>query len=133
VLVQGPASARERSQVIASSTRPASSSILASPGDPRQDPPLPPGRLDPLADRHPPHRASRVQETGRFSGADGSVVTGTPYYNAAATDLNNAVIAANAGDYTCATTDAQAGSTALDNANTKLGAATTDETNYTAS
>ncbi len=24
------------------------------PGDPRQDPPFPPGRLDPLADRHPP-------------------------------------------------------------------------------
>ena len=24
------------------------------PGDPGQHPPLPPGRLDPLADRHPP-------------------------------------------------------------------------------
>ena len=46
-------------------------------GDPRQHPPLPPGRLDPLADRHPPNRASRVQETGRRSGAHGSIVTGT--------------------------------------------------------
>ena len=50
----------------------------ADAGDPRQDPPLPPARFDPLADRHAPHRASRVQETGRFSGADGSIVTGTP-------------------------------------------------------
>ena len=35
-------------------------------------------RLDPLADRHPPNLASRVQETGRHSGADGAIVTGTP-------------------------------------------------------
>src|SRR5260370_27032187 len=35
-------------------------------------------RLDPLADRHPPNLASSVQETGRRSGADGSIVTGTP-------------------------------------------------------
>ena len=34
--------------------------------------------LDPLADRHPPNLASSVQETGRRSGADGSIVTGTP-------------------------------------------------------
>src|SRR5260370_740021 len=45
-------------------------------GAPRRLPPLPPGRLDPLADRHPLYRASRVQETGCLSGADGSVVTG---------------------------------------------------------
>jgi len=43
-----------------------------------QDSPPPPTRLDPLVDRHPSNRASRVQETGRHSGADGSVVTGTP-------------------------------------------------------
>jgi hypothetical protein len=34
-------------------------------------------RLDPLVDRHLPDRASRVQETGRHSGADGSIVTGS--------------------------------------------------------
>ena len=45
----------------------------AAPEDPGQDPPLPPARLDPLVDRHPPNRASRVQETGRHSGADGSL------------------------------------------------------------
>jgi hypothetical protein len=55
------------------------------------------------------------------------------YYNAAATDLNNAVIAANADDYAGAATDAQAGTTALNNANTKLAAAATDVNNYTAS
>jgi len=54
------------------------------------------------------------------------------YDNAEATDLNNAVIAANAGDYTGATTDAQAGITAGNNGNTKLAAANTDVTNYTA-
>ena len=43
------------------------------PGDPGQDPSPPPARLDPLADRHPPDRASRVQETGHHSGADGSL------------------------------------------------------------
>src|SRR5215471_11171543 len=45
----------------------------AAPEDPGQDPPLPPARLDPLVDRHPPNRASRVQETGHHSGADGSL------------------------------------------------------------
>src|SRR5215467_11137170 len=45
----------------------------ATPEDPGQDPPLPPARLDPLVDRHPPNRASRVQETGRHSGAGGSL------------------------------------------------------------
>jgi hypothetical protein len=34
--------------------------------------------MEDCADRHPPHRASRVQETGRSSGPDGSIVTGTP-------------------------------------------------------
>src|SRR5450631_1556593 len=37
--------------------RPFRSGLLQPPpgtGDPGQDPPLPPGRLDPLADRHPP-------------------------------------------------------------------------------
>jgi hypothetical protein len=48
-----------------------------------------------------------------------------------ATDLNNAVIAANAGDYTGAATDAQAGNTASSNGNAELAAATTDVTNYT--
>jgi hypothetical protein len=52
------------------------------------------------------------------------------YYNAE--DLNNAVIAANAGDYTGATTDVQAGTTAGNNGNTKLAAANTDVTSYTA-
>ncbi len=42
-------------------------------------PPLPPTRLDPLANRrHPPNLASSVQETGRRSGAGGSIVTGIP-------------------------------------------------------
>ncbi len=35
-------------------SRPACSSRHAAPADPRQHPPLPPGRLDLLADRHPP-------------------------------------------------------------------------------
>ncbi len=47
-------------------------------GRPGSGPPLPPARLDPLADRHPPNLASSVQETGRCSGADRSVVTSTP-------------------------------------------------------
>jgi hypothetical protein len=53
------------------------------------------------------------------------------HYNTEATDLDNAVIAANAGDYTSATADAQAGITAGNIANTKLAAATADVTNYT--
>ena len=51
---------------------------LRGPADPRQHPLLPSARFDPLADRHPPNHASSVQETGRRSGADGSIVTGTP-------------------------------------------------------
>src|SRR5262249_58217160 len=39
------------------------------PGDPGQDPPLPPARLDPLVDHHPPNRASRVQAAGHHGGA----------------------------------------------------------------
>lgn len=54
------------------------------------------------------------------------------YYNAEATNLNTAVIAANAGDYAGADIDVRAGSTASDNGNAKLAAATTDVTNYTA-
>jgi hypothetical protein len=38
-------------------------------GDPGQDSPLPSARLEPLVDRHPPKRASCIQETGRHSGA----------------------------------------------------------------
>jgi hypothetical protein len=45
-----------------------------STADPGQDSPT---RLDPLVDRHPPNRASRVQEAGRHSGPDGSILTGT--------------------------------------------------------
>jgi len=43
------------------------------PGDPGQDPPLPPARLDPLVDHHPPNRASRVQAAGHHGGAGGSL------------------------------------------------------------
>jgi hypothetical protein len=53
------------------------------------------------------------------------------YYNTEATDLDNAVIAANAGDYAGADTDAQAGITAANIANAKLAAANADVTNYT--
>jgi hypothetical protein len=44
----------------------------------QKGPELPRARLDPLAVRHLPDHASRVQETGHGSGADGSVVTGIP-------------------------------------------------------
>lgn len=50
--------------------------------------------------------------------------------NAAATDLNNAVIAANAGDYAAAA-DVEAAATALNDGNAKLSAANTDVNNYT--
>jgi hypothetical protein len=52
------------------------------------------------------------------------------YYNTSATDLNNAVIAANSGDDNGAVADVEVGSTALDNGNAKLSAATTDVNNY---
>jgi hypothetical protein len=52
------------------------------------------------------------------------------YYNTAATDLNNAVIAANSGDDNGAAADVEVGNTALDNGNAKLSAATTDVNNY---
>ncbi len=52
------------------------------------------------------------------------------YYNTAATDLNNAVIAANAGDYNGAIGDIQAGTTAEDNGNAKLETATADVKAY---
>ena len=48
------------------------------------------------------------------------------YYNTAATDLNNGVIAANSGDYNGARADVTAGSTAESNANAKLAAADAD-------
>lgn len=48
------------------------------------------------------------------------------YYNTSATDLNNAVIAANSGEYNGAVADVKAGITALDNVNAKLSAATAD-------
>jgi len=52
------------------------------------------------------------------------------YYNTSATDLNNAVIAANSGDDDGAVADVEVGNTALDNGNAKLSAATTDVNNY---
>ena len=48
------------------------------------------------------------------------------HYNAAATDLDNAVIASNAGDYTSATADLQAGSAALDSDDAALSETTAD-------
>jgi hypothetical protein len=48
------------------------------------------------------------------------------YYNTLATDINNAVIAANSGEYNGAVADIEAGNTALDNGNAKLNAATAD-------
>jgi biopolymer transport protein ExbD len=48
------------------------------------------------------------------------------YYNASATDLNNAVITANSGDYNGAIADIEAGHTAQNNGNAKLNAATGD-------
>jgi hypothetical protein len=52
------------------------------------------------------------------------------YYNTSATDINNAVIAANSGDYNGAVADVEAGNTALDNGNAKLSAATADVNTY---
>jgi hypothetical protein len=52
------------------------------------------------------------------------------FYNTAATDLNNGIIAANAGDDTSAAADVEAGITAEDNGNAKLGAANTDVKTY---
>jgi hypothetical protein len=53
-------------------------------------------------------------------------LTIAPYYNTSATDINNAVIAANSGEYNGAVADIEAGNTALDNGNAKLNAATAD-------
>lgn len=45
------------------------------------------------------------------------------YFNTAATDLNNGVTAANAGDYTSAIADVKAGNTAASKGTAKLNAA----------
>lgn len=52
------------------------------------------------------------------------------YFNTCAIDLNNAVIAANSGDYNGAVADVEAGNTALDNGTAKLSAATADVNAY---
>jgi hypothetical protein len=48
------------------------------------------------------------------------------YFNTSATDLNNGVIAANAGDDNSAAADVEAGNTAMNNGSAKLSAATAD-------
>ena len=53
--------------------------------------------------------------------------------NAAATDLNNAVIAANSGEYNGAVADVEAGITAMNNGSAKLSAATADVNAYNSS
>jgi hypothetical protein len=52
------------------------------------------------------------------------------YFNTSATDLNNGVIAANAGDYDGAVADVEAGNTALNNGSAKLVVATADVNAY---
>jgi hypothetical protein len=52
------------------------------------------------------------------------------FYNTSATDIDNAVIAANSGEYNGAVADVEAGNTALDNGNAKLSAATADVNAY---
>ena len=68
---------RAASRWIVSIRRPAPAATPPGPGDPGQDSPLPPARLDALADRHLPIVPAR-SGTGRRSGADGSIVTDTP-------------------------------------------------------
>jgi hypothetical protein len=55
------------------------------------------------------------------------------YYNTSATDLNNAVIAANSGEYNGAVADVEAGITAMNNGSAKLSAATADVNAYNSS
>ena len=68
---------RAASRWIVSIRRPAPAATPPGPGDPGQDSPLPPTRLDALGDRHLPIVPAR-SGTGRRSGADGSIVTDTP-------------------------------------------------------